>query len=244
MGCKNKAKTYRTKLKNDTTFSLQHHPLSPQNLFMRIFIFPALFFVLSLLACRNKNKVEIKDGKVGITDAIEAAQQMSENMSNAQDRWEERRKKGDTVALQYKELETFLPDVSGYTKDGGPKGQQMNTPGLGSWSQSEQSYTNGDKSLKISITDYNASQAGFTMATALFNLNISAEDDEKRQGSVDLGMKNVAAYETVYKQRPEASLVVVAGDRFYVNIESNGSNDIDALKTTAKNIVSNLSSKY
>ena len=211
---------------------------------MRISLFITLFLSLSLLACRNKNKVEIKDGKVGITDAIEAAQQMSQNITDAKDRWEQRRKNGDTIALQYKELEAFIPEVSGYTKEGGPKGEQMNTPGLGSWSQTEQSYTNGDKSLKISITDYNASQTGFTMATALYNLNISSEDDEKRQGSTDLGIKNVTAYETVYKQRPEASLVVIAGDRFYINIESNGSNDIDALKNTAKNIVSNLSSKY
>lgn len=210
---------------------------------MRILLSIAALFTLSLLACRSKNKVEIKDGKVGITDAIEAAQQMSENMSNAQDRWEARRKKGDTVALQYKELESFLPDVSGYTKEGGPKGEQMNTPGLGSWSQTEQSYTNGDKRLKITITDYNASQTGFTMATALFNLNISAEDDEKKQGSTDLGLKDVAAYETVYKQRPEANLVVIAGDRFYINMESNGSNDIDALKATAKDIVEGLERK-
>jgi hypothetical protein len=117
-------------------------------------------------------------------------------------------------------------------------------PGLGSYSQTEQEYTSGDKKIKITITDYNASQMAFTSATALYSLNISAEDDEKRQGSIDLGVKDVAAYETVYKQRQEADLVVIAGDRFYINIENNGSNDIDQLKAVAKEVVSKLSDKF
>jgi len=115
---------------------------------------------------------------------------------------------------------------------------------MGSYSQTEQNYLNGDKRIKISITDYNASQMAFTAATALYSLNISSEDDDKRQGSVDLGIKDVAAYETVYKQRQEADLVVIAGDRFYINIENNGSNDIDQLKSVAKDVVGKLSSKF
>ena len=204
-------------------------------------------FTLAILissSCKSDKKVEIKDGKIGVTDAIEAAEALGKGVENAQNRWEERRKKGDTVALQYKELETFLPDFSGYTKEGGPKGSQSNIPGMGGFSQTEQSYINGDKRIKISITDYNASQMAFTTATALYSLNISSEDDDKRQGSVDLGMKNVAAYETVYKQRPEAELAIIAGDRFYIMLNSDGSNDIDQLKSVGKDVVSKLSSKF
>ena len=200
--------------------------------------------LFTFFSCKSDNKVEIKDGKIGIADAIDAAEALSKGVTNAQDRWEERRKKGDTVALQYKELEIFLPEISGYTKEGNPKGNQMTMPGLGSYSQTEQEYTSGDKKIKISITDYNASQMAFTSATALYSLNISAEDDEKRQGSIDLGVKDVAAYETVYKQRQEADLVVIAGDRFYINIENNGSNDVDQLKAIAKDMVSKLSDKF
>lgn len=212
---------------------------------MKLFIFFALTLVIfAFLSCKSDNKVEIKDGKIGITDAMEAAEALSKGVTNAQDRWEARRAKGDTVALQYKELETFLPDVSGYTKKDSAKGNQMSMPGLGSYSQTVQEYINGDKRIKVSITDYNASQMAFTSATALYSLNISAEDDEKRQGSVDLGIKDVASYETVYKQRPEADLVVIAGDRFYINIENDGSNDIDHLKIVAKDVVSKLSSRF
>ena len=212
---------------------------------MKFFIIPALSLaIFTFSSCKSDNKVEIKDGKIGVADAIEAAEALSKGVTNAQDRWEARRIKGDTIALPYKELETYLPDMSGYTKDGGPKGNQATMPGMGSYSQTEQNYLNGDKRIKISITDYNASQMAFTAATALYSLNISSEDDDKRQGSVDLGIKDVAAYETVYKQRQEADLVVIAGDRFYINIENNGSNDIDQLKSVAKDVVSKLSSKF
>ena len=50
--------------------------------------------------------------------------------------------------------------------------------------------------------------------------------------------------QTVYKQRQEADLVVIAGDRFYINIENNGSNDVDQLKAIAKDMVSKLSDKF
>jgi hypothetical protein len=212
---------------------------------MKKIFFPAIALaIFTFSSCKSDKKVEIKDGKIGVSDAIDAVQALGKGVEDAQNRWEERRKKGDTVALQYKELESFLPDFSGYTKEGGPKGNQSNIPGMGAFSQTEQTYVNGDKRIKVSITDYNASQMAFTAATALYSLNISSEDDDKRQGSVDLGMKDVAAYETVYKQRQEAELAVIAGDRFYIMINSDGSNDIDQLKSVAKDVVGKLSSKF
>jgi hypothetical protein len=212
---------------------------------MKKIFFPAITLaIFTFSSCKSDKKVEIKDGKIGVSDAIDAVQALGKGVEDAQNRWEERRKKGDTVALQYKELESFLPDFNGYTKEGGPKGNQSNIPGMGGFSQTEQTYVNGDKRIKVSITDYNASQMAFTAATALYSLNISSEDDDKRQGSVDLGMKDVAAYETIYKQRQEAELAVIAGDRFYIMFSSDGSNDIDQLKSVAKDVVSKLSSKF
>jgi hypothetical protein len=212
---------------------------------MKKIFFPAIALaIFTFSSCKSDKKVEIKDGKIGVSDAIDAVQALGKGVEDAQNRWEERRKKGDTVALQYKELESFLPDFNGYTKEGGPKGNQSNIPGMGGFSQTEQTYVNGDKRIKVSITDYNASQMAFTAATALYSLNISSEDDDKRQGSVDLGMKDVAAYETIYKQRQEAELAVIAGDRFYIMFSSDGSNDIDQLKSVAKDVVSKLSSKF
>jgi len=44
--------------------------------------------------------------------------------------WEERKAIGDIPALHYKDLQAYLTEISGYTKPAGPKGSQMNMPGI------------------------------------------------------------------------------------------------------------------
>ena len=214
---------------------------------MKKLLVVAIVPALLLFACKDKNEpdIKVKDGKVSVTDAAKVAKKMGDEVEKAKDRWEERRAKGDTLAMPYKELQAFLPDISGYTKKGGPRGSQMNMPGMGSWSETEQRYENGDKKIRLKIIDYNASQMGFLGVTAAFRMGFSSEDDNKRTGSVDLGLPGVAAYETVYKQREDAELVAVAGDRFYIEAKLDGSNDIDELKTVVKSVINaGLSSKY
>jgi len=85
---------------------------------MKKIFFPAIALaIFTFSSCKSDKKVEIKDGKIGVSDAIDAVQALGKGVEDAQNRWEERRKKGDTVALQYKELESFLPDFNGYTKE-------------------------------------------------------------------------------------------------------------------------------
>ena len=102
-------------------------------------------FLLFIAACGGRDKVVVKDGEVSVTDLPKVAEKMTEGVKQAQDRWAERKAKGDTLAMPYKDLQAYLPDVSGYTKEGGPKGSQVNMPGMGSWSQTDQAYTNGEK---------------------------------------------------------------------------------------------------
>ena len=59
----------------------------------------------------------------------------------------------------------------------------------------------------------------------------------------DLGIKDVAAFETVYKQKPRARIPMIITDRFMVDIESTGSNDMDMLTPIAKHIASGLAEK-
>lgn len=190
---------------------------------------------ITLLSCKSR-EVKVKDGQISPSDAQAVAETMSKEVEKSNDRWGERRAKGDTLAMPYKELQAFLPDITGYTKSGGPKGNQMNMPGMGSWSQAEQQYENGDKRMSVKIVDYNASYAAFSGVTALYKMGFSSEDDSKKQGSVDLGIKNVAAYETVYKQEPNAQIAMIVADRFFVEIESNGSNDMGLVTGIAKSI--------
>jgi len=200
---------------------------------------------IAMLAVACKGKSSKKDTPIeSISDMKDYADKVNEATKVSSDKWEERKAKGDTLAMPYAELEAFLPDISGYNKDGDPKGSQMNMPGMGSWSQAEQVYKNGDKQIKVEILDYNAAFQAFTAATAIFKMGYSMEDDSKKQGSVDLGMKDVVAYQTIYKHDPRGELAVVTGDRFFIQIESQGSNDPQLLSSIAKSIkLSELASK-
>lgn len=179
-----------------------------------------------------------------VSDVKEASQNVEKKIKESSDRWAERKAKGDTLALPYKDLEAYLPEIKGYSKEGGPKGSQMNAYGMGAWSQAEQEYINGDKRVSVKIFDYNSSQQAFMGITAVFGMGFSFEDDSKKQAPADLGVKNVAAYETLYKTDKRAEMVVVAGDRFIINIESNGVGDEDFIKSVAKSInLNELASK-
>jgi len=195
-------------------------------------------------ACGGGDKVVVKDGEISAADLPKVADKMSEGVKESQDRWAARKAKGDTLAMPYKDLQSYLPEVSGYTRDGGPKGSQMNMPGMGGWSEAEQRYVNGDKNVDVKIIDYNASQMGFAGVTAIYKMGFSSEDDTKKEGSVDLGMKDVAAFETTYKTEQRSKLVLIVADRFYIDLENDGTNDPEVLRSVAKSMkLSELASK-
>lgn len=193
--------------------------------------------VLVLLAssCRSKEK---NVGEINsLSDLKDYAENIVEETKKSDERTNERRKKGDTLAMPYKDLQAYLPAVSGYNSDEGPKGSQTNTPGLGSWSQTEQRFKNGDdKSLTVSIMDYNAAHQAFVGLTSLYGLGMSFEDDEKKQAAVDLGVKDVKAYETIYKKDKRAELILVVGGRFIVDLKSDGEENEDFLRSVARNM--------
>ena len=181
-------------------------------------------------------KEKTKSDEIGVTDAKELAENTAEAMDESAKRQEARRAKGDTVAMPYATMQGYLPEIEGYTKEGGPKGSQMNMPGMGSWSQTEQRYVSGDKDIEVTLMDYNGALMAFTGATALYRMGFQQEDDEKKSQTTDLGIKGVAAYETVHKQSPRAELTVVVVDRFLIQMNSEGSNDVELLKKAARSM--------
>ena len=187
---------------------------------------------LSLLATSCKNGK--KEGPATLSDVKELGEKVKEQTEVSASKAEARKAKGDTLAMPYKDLQAYLPEISGYTKDGDPEGSQMNMPGMGSWSVAEQKYKNGDKTIKVQLMDYNAAFQAFSAITTVFKMGYSMEDGEKKQASADLGVKDIAAYETIYKKDQRAELAVIAGDRFFIQIDSEGSNDPQLLYSAAK----------
>ena len=205
-----------------------------------------LFFGI-LISCGSDKKstvIESKDGKVRVENLKEAGEQMEKAVNDAEKRRADRIKRGDTLAMNYKELQAYLPEISGYTKKGKAGGETVSMPGLGSFSNAEQEYENGDKEIEIQIMDYNQSVMGYSTATAMFGMNIQVENDQEKSGSFDTGIEGVRGYEQVSKTEQRAELMYAIADRFFLTIKSNGSNDAEALKRIAKSMkLSELASK-
>lgn len=212
---------------------------------MRNLSLPVSVCFLLLASCGNPDK-PLEDGKISSVSELEAiSERMQSSHEEAVSKREERVKRGDTIAMPYKELQLFLPEsVQGYEKSGEPRGNQINMPGMGSWSETTQEYENGDKRITIKILDYNAAETALSGITALYSMGFKSENDEKTEGTVDLGIPGVTAYETVYKQQPESSLILVVADRFFINLENYGDNNPEVLRSIAKSMdIKTLSSK-
>ena len=195
-----------------------------------------LFACLSLASCGSGGK-DKNDSQT--TDEAAAVENKSDEGNSAEAknaRWEQRKAKGDTLAMPYKDLQAYFPDISGYIKDGGPKGSQMNLPDMVSNSETQQDYAAGEKSISIKMVDYNAAWQNFLAITAIYSNGFSTEDETKKQSQADMGMKDVYAYQTTFKVEKKSQLVLVVAERFYITLNSEGENSESFLKDIAKNM--------
>jgi hypothetical protein len=173
-------------------------------------------------------------GKVrDAANAAEGLKNYAEGMKESASKMEERKAKGDTVSMPYAELQKLLPSgISGFTKEGDPKGESINMVGM-SYSTASQVYKNGDAQITVNIMDYNASYAAFGAATAMFSTGFSVDNDQEHLGAIDLGITGVKAWEDVKKKEKRSTIMAGVNDRFLVSVE--GSNvETDAVKDAIK----------
>ena len=162
-------------------------------------------------------------------------EKLAEGMKESASKIEARRAKGDTVSMPYADLQKMLPsNISGYNKDGEPKGETTNMTGM-SYSTASQVYKSGDGEITVNIMDYNASYAAFGAATAMFATGFSVDNDQEHLGSIDLGISGVKAWEDVKKKEKNCTIMAGVNDRFLVTAE--GINvDADAVKNAIKEV--------
>src|SRR4051812_35994303 len=188
----------------------------------------SLYVAVAFSSCKSGKEKDVATDNNRVNDTSSDAERMT--------RWEERKAKGDTMALPYKDLQVYFPDVAGYARDGAPKGSDVNSPGMGSWSESSEEYVNGDKRVSLKITDYNGAWQTFQGMTAIYGMGFKTEDDTKKYEHADLGMKHIYAYQVTYKTEKKSELVVIVNDRFMINLDSEGENDGRFLRDIAKHM--------
>jgi hypothetical protein len=193
-----------------------------------IFVFVTIIF---LSACGASDKA--KETANNLSALKDMAENISKNAEKVNDKIAERKAKGDTLALPYKDLQAYLPEIAGYEKKGDPKGETVNMAGL-SFSNTKQKYTKGDQEITVSITDYNSAYSIFTGVTAMMNAGFSVDNDDETAKGVDLGINGIKGFETIKKKRKRATLVVAISERFFVQLEGENLENTDALKDIVK----------
>jgi hypothetical protein len=192
---------------------------------------------ISLLVCFLLTGILILScGKVKeATNAAEGLKNYAEGLKESTSKMEERKAKGDTISIPYSDLQKMLPSsISGYNKEGEPKGESVNMMGM-SYSTASQVYKSGDGEITLNIMDYNASYAAFGAATAMFATGFSVDNDQEHLGAIDLGISGVKAWEDVKKKEKRSTIMAGVNDRFLVTAEGRNV-ELDVVKSAIKSV--------
>jgi len=134
--------------------------------------------------------------------------------------------------MNYKDLQKYLPSsLSGY-EAGEPDGQTMTMQGM-SFSSASIEFTNEDDFVRIALIDYVAAASMYQMATAMWGMGMSIEDDEMIAKAVKWE-DNIVGWEEFRKIDKEATLALGIGDRFFMTVEANNQSGTDFVKSVAK----------
>ncbi len=191
---------------------------------------------------------EMRQAVQNVKELSKAGENIEKANTANEARREERRKRGDTLAMPYQELQKYLPEsVSGYTSQE-PSGSTMNMTGM-SYSTAARRYTKAgadgaEESIEVTIVDYNASSDLYAGFTALWGTNFSMEDQNGYSRSFDAGVKDVAGWEHYDKQGKSSEVTNALGGRFILTVKATGQSNNDMAKSIAKSMkLSELAAK-
>ncbi|MBX7241284.1 MAG: hypothetical protein K1X92_05990 [Bacteroidia bacterium] len=194
--------------------------------------------ILSIFSGCNKLSEKAQDAKntVNVLQNVDdIAQNMEESTKNAEKKIQERRQRGDTVAMHYDKLKTYLPtDLQGYTPDGEPKGEMVKNAGM-SFSTITQNYKKGESTMKVTLHDYNGVGMLYTAAFGMFGVGgLEVENDQEIMKGWDPKMGEVKGFEKYQKKQKDANVVLGTAERFVLIVDASGQENTDAVKSVAK----------
>ncbi|MGE0442153.1 MAG: hypothetical protein AB7S39_16850 [Gemmatimonadales bacterium] len=189
------------------------------------------------------------------SDAVGAAVQAAANapkvetaMAAAEAMRNERIARGDTVAIPYAELKTYLPEsIDGYTPEGEAEGSQQSMPGF-SLSQAERTWektgvTEGDvPSVHVTIADFGGTEQAYGMIAAPLFMGFTQEDDHHRAGATPTSVADAAAWEEYDKDTRDAKITLVARYRYLISVEAR--NQTEDQSAMVKRVAEEVARKF
>ncbi len=179
---------------------------------------------LVLVGCGGKAQ-EVKNAMNAAEAVATASAKVTETQNEAEKFYQDRRAKGDTVAMPYAELQKLLPSPpSDYQAKEQPGGSSQSTTGF-SMSQAEQTFSKpaGDgsaPSIHVTLVDFGGTQAAYGMMALPMMINLSQEDAHRRMSTLKMGTPYTWASEEYDKDTKAAKVSVVTRSRYMITVEA------------------------
>ncbi len=194
-----------------------------------------IVFALCLTSCGQKVD-EAAEALKNMNSISESADEMQKTQNVYEKRRADRKAKGDTLALASAELKKFLPsEIDGYTA-AEAESQSMDMEGM-SWSIVSKEFTKDDGTrIKVTITDYNASESMWGAATMMFAIKWSVDNADESSMTIQTNNTMINGHERFGKKDKNATLTYGLGGRFLLQIEGSKQTSTDFVKAVASRI--------
>lgn len=205
-----------------------------------------------IIGCGGGEKVqEVKNA----TDAVAAVADVGAKMESAQKDaaqfYEDRKAKGDTVAIPYSDLQKFLPaPPTEYTPLESPGGSSQ-TMGAFSMSQTEQTFSKAAgpdgtaPTIKVAIVDFGGTQTAYGMMAAPLMMNVSQEDAHHRMKTIKVATPYTWGSESFDKDSKSSTVTLVTRYRYVITVEARnqGADNTDMARSLAEDIAKKFDGK-
>ena len=164
---------------------------------------------------------------------------------------QDRRARGDTVAMTYTALQAFLPDApDGYSKAEAPSGSSQ-TMGAFSMTEAEQEYVGKADAegnaprIRVKLADFGGTEGAYGVFALPMMMNISQEDAHHRMSTIKLGPEYTWASEEFDKDTRNTKVTAVTRYRYLITVEAEQQRDdqSDMLRKLAERIVRRFEGK-
>lgn len=198
-----------------------------------VLVLAAIGLIIS--SCGGKMD-EAAEAMSNLKSIAESGENIEKTQGVLEQRRTKRRASGDTLAMDTEKLKQYLPSgIDGYDANEA-ESNSVEMPGM-SWSVVNRTYTKPDGStVKITLTDYNASEVGWAGMSAMFAIKWKVDNASETSRTIQTDNPLINGHERLGKQDGSVALTYGLGGRFILQIEVSNQNGFDFARSVAQNM--------
>jgi hypothetical protein len=209
-----------------------------------------LFAGVALVGCGERAQ-EARNTMNAMQAVAEAAKNTESTQDEAARFQEERRSRGDTVAMGYEDLQKFLPSApSGYSPEADPSGSSQSM-GAFSMATAEQRFVKpagadgATPTLIVTLIDFGGTEGAYGMMALPMMMNLSQEDAHQRMKTMKLDLPYSWGSEEYNKDTRDAKFTVMTRYRYVITVDArhHGSDESEMVRRLAEDIARKFEGK-